>query len=335
MSQNKQQKDILVVGELNMDLILNNVASFPELGKEKIAGDMNLTLGSSSAIFAANAARLGLSVGFCGMIGNDDFGASVINDLRQYGVDTSAVVKSDQYKTGLTAIIRQGDDRAMVTYPGAMDHFSMDDIAGHAFEQARHLHISSIFLQPGVKNDLFSIIEKAKSNGMSVSVDTQWDPDENWDIDLEKLLNTIDFFLPNESEFLALTGAASVEEGLSQIQQYVNHCIVVVKRGTDGASFLEGQHTSTVPAYQNPDPVDAIGAGDSFNAGFIYRFLCGDAIERCVQFGNITGAVSTCRAGGTAAITSLEDVITIAKQNFNIADIDEFTAQIRTAGTTK
>ncbi len=335
MSRDKQQKDILVVGELNMDLILNNVASFPELGKEKIAGDMNLTLGSSSAIFAANAARLGLSVGFCGMIGNDDFGASVINDLQQYRVDTSAVVTSDQHKTGLTAIIRQGNDRAMITYPGAMDHFSMKDIPGHAFKQARHLHISSIFLQPGVKNDLFKIIEKAKSHGMSISVDTQWDPDENWDINFDRLLSTIDFFLPNESEFLALTNAPSVEEGLSEIRQHAHHCTIVVKKGTDGATFLEDQHTSTVPAYQNPDLVDAIGAGDSFNAGFIYRFLCGDAIERCVQFGNITGAVSTCRAGGTTAITSLEDVISIAKQNFNISDIDEFTEQVRAAGTTE
>lgn len=321
MPRDKQQKDILVVGELNMDLILNNVASFPELGKEKIAGDMNLTLGSSSAIFAANAARLGLSVGFCGMIGNDDFGASVINDLQQYGVDTSAVVTSGQHKTGLTVIIRHSNDRAMVTYPGAMEHFSMKDIPGRAFKQARHLHISSVFLQPGVKKDLFSIIEKAKSHGMSVSVDTQWDPDENWDIDFDRLLRSIDFFLPNESEFLALTGAPSIEDGLSEIRQHANQCTIVVKRGTDGAAFLDGQRISTAPTYQNPDPVDAIGAGDSFNAGFIYRFLRGDAIERCVQFGNITGAVSTCRAGGTAAITSLKDVILIAKQNLNIPDI--------------
>ena len=328
MPQVKEQNDILVVGELNMDLILNDVASFPELGKEKIAGDMNLTLGSSSAIFAANAARLGLSVGFCGMVGNDNFGASVINHLKKYGVDTSDVIKSDQYQTGLTAIIRHGNDRAMVTYPGAMTHFSMDNIPDGSFEQARHLHISSIFLQPGVKKDLFKIIEKAKSYGMTVSVDTQWDPEEQWDIDLDRLLKNIDFFLPNESEFLALTNATSVEGGLSEIQQHADHCNIVVKRGTEGATFLGDHYTSTIPAYFNSNPVDTVGAGDSFIAGFIYRFLKGDPIEKCVQFANITGAVSTCRAGGTAAITSLEEVFSIAKQNFSIPNIDEFTEEI-------
>ena len=63
--------DILAIGELNVDLILNNIDGEPEVGKEKFAGDMILTLGSSTAIFAANAAALGAKVGFVGMIGQD------------------------------------------------------------------------------------------------------------------------------------------------------------------------------------------------------------------------------------------------------------------------
>src|SRR5699024_9296432 len=114
----------------------------------------------------------------------------------------SRVVISQRYKTGLTAIIRHAGNRANVTYPGAMESFSLADIPAEAFRQARHLHMSSIFLQPGVKNDLFAIIDRAKSADMTVSLDTQWDPEEQWDLDFERLLSRIDFFLPNEDEFL-------------------------------------------------------------------------------------------------------------------------------------
>ena len=82
--------DILAIGELNVDLILNNIDGEPEVGKEKFAGDMILTLGSSTAIFAANAAALGAKVGFVGMIGQDTLGNLIRESLEAKGVDTSA-----------------------------------------------------------------------------------------------------------------------------------------------------------------------------------------------------------------------------------------------------
>lgn len=326
MTLSKQQKnDLLVIGELNMDLILNEVDSFPEPEKEKIANDFNLTLGSSSAIFAANSARLGLDVGFCGMVGNDDFGKSVINQLKEYKVDTSLVTTSEEHKTGLTAIIRHEQDRAMVTYPGAMEQYSLSDISDDAFEGPKHLHISSIFLQPKIKDDLYAIVKKAKTHDMTVSLDPQWDPKEAWDLDLKRLFSEIDVFLPNEAEFLELTETGSVKKGLAKVSEWNHSCTVVVKRGTKGATFLSNNSVSTVHAYLNNDPVDAVGAGDSFDAGFIYQFLRDKEIEHCVQFGNITGAVSTTRTGGTAAITSFDHVLDIAKNKLSITTTDDFT----------
>lgn len=316
--------DLLVVGELNMDLILGEVESFPELGKDKIAGDMELTLGSSSAIFAANIARLGVTTEFCGMVGDDDFGAHIIQQLQEYDIDTSFVKVDPKVTTGLTAIIRFSGDRAMITYPGAMLHLSMKDIPAEAFQKAPHLHISNIFLQPGIKKDLLRILKKAKSNNMTISMDPQWDPEEKWDLDLKKLMRHIDFFFPNEEEFLQLTASASVDEGLIKLKSHDGGCIVV-KRGKEGASWLGNNEVHTIPAYINEKAVDAIGAGDSFNAGFIYQFLEGDSIEQCVRFGNLAGAVSTTKAGGTAAISSLENVINIAKNNFSITNLDDFT----------
>src|SRR5690625_1751773 len=321
MSPDKQQKqDLLVIGELNMDLILDDVKSFPELGKEKIAGDLKLTLGSSSAIFAANSARLGLSVGFSGMVGDDDFGEMVLRQLGEYTIDTSWVTISQQYKTGLTAIIRHDGNRANVTYPGAMEPFSLADIPPEAFRQARHLHMSSIFLQPGVKNELFAIIERAKSVGMTVSVDTQWDPEEQWDLDFEKLLSHIDFFLPNEDEFLNIAGARTTDEAIKRFQPFLAGGAIIIKQGAKGATYVTADEVQPFPGHLNSHPVDTIGAGDSFNAGLIYRFLQGDPLPRCIHFANITGAVSTTASGGTAAIQNVDAVRDIATNQLSITD---------------
>jgi len=316
--------DLLVVGELNMDLILNNVESFPELEKEKIAQDMSLTLGSSSAIFASNISRLGINTGFCGMIGDDAFGSQVINQLKNFGIDSSFVTTSATSKTGLTAIIRVGDSRAMVTYPGAMAHFSGKDIPDAAFTDATHMHISSIFLQPNIKKDLLKIVKKANANGLTVSIDPQWDPNEKWDININELLDYIDFFLPNREEFLNLVKSDNIEEGLKKIGPG-KKATIIVKNGKNGATYYEDNKITTVPTYINNNPADAIGAGDSFNAGFIYQFLKGRSRLECVELGNLTGAVSTTKSGGTAAITSLNDVLKTAKDKFTIPNIDDFT----------
>ncbi|GAA5522209.1 sugar kinase [Aliifodinibius salicampi] len=316
---------VLVIGELNMDLILDNVASFPELGKEKIASDFNLTMGSSSAIFAANLARLGTPTAFCGMVGKDDFGHMITEQLREFGVDTSHVTTSPQHKTGLTAIIRHNNDRAMVTYPGAMEHFGPDNFPENLFTNIRHLHISSIFMQPVIQENLLAIVNKAKKQGMTISLDTQWDPDERWDLDIPALLSKVDFFLPNEDEFLALSGSPTIEEGITKLQPHLTDGTIIIKQGTSGALYFTADEIQSIPGYHNKQPVDAVGAGDSFNAGLIHRYLQGDDIQDCIRFGHITGAVSTTSAGGTKAIKSFETVQNIAVNQFSITDVDDFT----------
>ena len=112
--------DIIALGELNVDLILNQIESEPEIGKEKFAKQMTLTLGSSTAIFAANAAALGAKVAFCGMIGNDSFGDLVESSLKAKGVDTRYLIRQDKYATGATICMSYDEDRANLTdVPGS------------------------------------------------------------------------------------------------------------------------------------------------------------------------------------------------------------------------
>src|SRR5665647_1485018 len=135
---NNRKLDVLAIGELNVDLILNGIDGFAEIGKEKLASQMSLTLGSSTAIFSANLSSLGSKVGFLGKIGKDSFGALVRDSLIERGIDSSMVIVNKDVSTGATIILNYNEDRAMVTHPGAMDFLTIQDISDEQLMQAKH-----------------------------------------------------------------------------------------------------------------------------------------------------------------------------------------------------
>ena len=310
-----KQYDIAAIGELNVDIILNGIESEPEIGKEKFADDMLVTLGSSTAIFAANAASLGSRVCFVGMVGRDAFGSLVRTSLEAKGVDTKYLVESDT-PTGASICMSYGEDRAVLTYQGAMDIMGFDDIDRTVFDLAKHIHLSSIFMQSGVLRDLEKILDYAAASGVTVSLDTQWDPVEKWAFDYKRLLPKITVFMPNEKELMALTGKDDLESAIAAVEPYLG-CAMMLKCGNSG-SILIGKDGSRrhLPAFLNRDVVDAIGAGDSCNAGFVSAFVKGLPLEECQRTGNLTGAVNTTAAGGTGAFASLEAVRAMCRNRF-------------------
>jgi sugar/nucleoside kinase (ribokinase family) len=312
----KKEIDVLVVGELNVDLILDRIEKFPEIGKEVIAKDMTLTLGSSSAIFASNISSLGARVAFIGKIGKDKFGDVVLESLQNNEVDISMIRVDEQWGTGATIILNVDEDRAMTTYPGAMDHLTIDDISDEDLSKARHLHFSSYFLQPGMWGSLGELFRRAKKLGLTTSFDMQWDPQETWQLDVADVLPFVDVFLPNEKEIMFLTGKDDPESAAALLKDYVH--VLAVKRGNKGSQVYCEGILSDLPPFLNRKVVDAIGAGDSFNAGFIYRFISGDTIAECQKFGNLTGAVSTTAAGGTAAFRNYGQFKKVALEQFGV-----------------
>lgn len=311
--------DIIALGELNVDLLLNKIGGFPEVGKEIFAKEMTLTLGSSTAIFAANAASLGAKVSFLGMVGNDDFGAFVRTSLEKRGVDTSNLIEVSTAATGLTAILNYDQDRANVTYPGAMSIMGVKDIRPKVIAQAKHVHISSIFLQETLHKDIYEIVKLVKDNGATLSMDMQFDPEEKWDFDYKKILPLVDIFMPNIQELTAVTGKKTLEEAVAEVRPYIN--VLVVKMGSKGSTVVTKEGEKFLPAMLNSNVVDAIGAGDSFNSGFITAFVQGKDLEYCQYLGNLTGAINTTAAGGTGAFTSKEAVEDAALRYFNQAII--------------
>lgn len=310
-----KQYDIAAIGELNVDIILNGIESEPEIGKEKFAREMTVTLGSSTAIFAANAAALGSKVCFVGMVGRDSFGSLVRSSLEAKGVDTRYLVEGDT-PTGATICMSYGEDRANLTYQGAMDVMTFDDIPEEVFRQARHIHLSSLFMQSGLLRDVHRILDAAAANRVTVSLDTQWDPVEAWALDYKSVLPKVTVFMPNEKELQCLTGAADLETAIASVLPYLGGCMML-KCGSEGSVLVgkDGSRTE-LPAFLNTDVVDAIGAGDSCNAGFVTAFVRGLPLEECQRTGNLTGAVSTTAAGGTGAFSSLQAVRDICESRF-------------------
>lgn len=308
--------DVIAIGELNVDVILNHIDGEPEIGKEKFAKQMTLTLGSSTAIFAANIACLGSRTGFVGMTGQDTFGNLIESSLSGKGVDTSMLIRSDKYSSGATICLNYNEDRANVTYQGSMDFMTFDDIDKTLFSKTKHIHLSSIFMQSGIKKDLIDILKTAKDNNVTTSLDTQWDPEEKWDFDYKKILPYLNIFLPNETELKFITSSHTLEEAVQEITPFIDIC--VVKCGRKGSLLLQKNLAPIhLDAFLNDKPIDAIGAGDSFNAGFIHTFVKGETAENAQIIGNLTGAINTTAAGGTGAFTSKEEVKDIARRRFN------------------
>lgn len=312
MALSESTLDLIVVGELNVDLILEQVSALPALEQEQIAEGMMLTLGSSSAILAANARALGLRVGFVGRVGSDSFGELVRDHLAARGIDTPHVIETPDGTTGLTVVFTHGNRRGMLTYPGVMEDLTIDDVPWTYVERARHLHVSSYYLQAGLRPDCPELFRRARALGLSTSFDTNWDPEDAWGDDVLHVLEHVDVFLPNDEEARRITQTDDLDVALVRLAQRAG--TVVATCGADGVRAQRGDETLALPAIP-VEPVDAIGAGDSFNAGFLRQYVRGRSLEECLRYGLLAGAFSTTAAGGTAAFDGVAHFQQFAEQH--------------------
>lgn len=297
--------DVLVVGELNADLILSDGDLVPEFGqREKIVAEASLTIGSSSAIFASQAARLGLRIAFVGKVGDDDFGRFMLRGLAELGIDASACVVDREVKTGLSVILSRGRDRAILTYLGSIGKLRASEVAPALIRRARHLHVGSYYLLEALRPDLPQLLEEVKGAGLTTSLDTNWDPAQRWE--LPDVLDRIDVFLPNQAEARAISGAQDADQALEVLGERVPS--VAIKLGAEGAVARRGSEWARAAALPVP-VVDTTGAGDSFDAGFVYGFLKGWSLEGSLRLACACGSLSTRAAGGTAAQPTLEEAL--------------------------
>jgi len=290
--------DLSAVGELNLDLVMYGLPAEFELDREHLASDMRITLGSSSAIFAHNFALLGNRVGFNSAIGADPLGELCLARLAESGADISGVREFAGRQTGLTVILPRPQKRYILTYPGVMAEMRFEDLNLEHVYNARHLHLSSFFLQRALRPSVAELFRRAKQAGLTTSLDTNDDPEDRWDNDVMDVLQFVDVLLPNESEACRLARREDPMDALGLLSEKCG--LVVMKRGENGVTARRGDEIVTAVPLKT-EVVDTIGAGDSFDAGFLHQFIRGAALEACLRFGNLTGALSTTRQGGTEA----------------------------------
>ncbi len=295
--------DLAIAGELNLDLILYGLPLEMETERDLLATGFVTTLGSSSAIVAHNAAMLGLRVRFATLVGDDDFGRLALERLQQAGVDLSGVVVDSAMTTGVTVLLPHGSVRHNLTYPGAISKLSCEHLDVEGLQQARHLHLCSLYLQTSLHDGLPKLLHTLRQSGTTVSLDTNDDPTDRWGEPLQELLSLVDIFMPSEGELCRMAGMTAPEQAIAEFAPAVP--LMVVKRGKLGCSVRIEGVVHHVPGIR-VEPVDTIGAGDSFDAGFLTACLRGLGPLDAARAGNIAGALSTQAPGGTEAFRNVE-----------------------------
>ncbi|MDR3773201.1 MAG: carbohydrate kinase family protein [Terracidiphilus sp.] len=295
-----QPPGVAIVGEINPDIILEGLPRDLAEGRELLASSCTLTLGGSSAILAHNLALLGTAVTFSARVGDDGFADMCLRELVRAGVNLDRVVRaSGGSGTGVTVILPLAETRRILTFPGAMFELCLADLDLDFIARAAHFHLSSLFLHRKLFPDIPWLFQQMKLRGLTTSLDTNDDPEDRWQGVVEHILPNVDILFATEEE---LRGIAGVEQAEAFIAPRVP--LLVVKRGARGASaFFAGRRYDS-PALRL-HAVDAVGAGDTFDAGFLHRWLRRAPLEQCLAYGNVAGGLSVTRAGGTAAFRDL------------------------------
>ncbi|MBI3474753.1 MAG: sugar kinase [Acidobacteria bacterium] len=290
--------DIAIAGEINFDLILYGLPQPMPTERELLASSFSMTLGSSSAIVAHNLAALGSRVGFVTKVGDDAFGQMALERLGASGVDLSKIIRSEDEASGVTVILQHERDRHILTYLGTISALRFQDLDFEYLTSARHFHMSSLFLQRELLARVPEVFQRMKGAGLTTSLDTNDDPDGHWDGGLEAILPYVDILFPNEREAMKMARTDNLEAALVWLSARVK--TLVVKLGSRGAMAIHEGQRYNAPAAK-VQVVDPVGAGDSFDAGFLDQFLRGADLQTCLTFGNLCGAFSTTASGGTEA----------------------------------
>lgn len=298
--------DITLVGEANSDLMLYGLPDALPPERELLANKMAMLLGGSPAITAHNLAALGSRVGLITSYADDVFARLCLDDLATAGVDLSRTVRAPAgINTGVTVFLQHATSRRALTYLGTTTTLRFCDLDLNYLKAARHFHLSSFFLQRELMQDMPKLFAELKRAGLSISLDTNDDPAGLWAGPISEALCYVDILMPNEHEASALADTTDFESAVRKLVELVP--LLVVKRGSRGALLQQGKERHAVPALA-VGVVDTVGAGDSFNAGFLHGYVNGKPLTHCLHLGNLSGTLSTTAVGGTTAFRDRQSI---------------------------
>ena len=284
----KKKYDVVVPGTYFCDMVFTGLPEVPELGKDVFASDFQMVPGGVYYPVAI-LNQLGLKVGWKGQFGNDFFSRFMLDTIREEGIDTSLIEVLDRSMRSLAASFSFEHERGFVSYVEA-------PYLPLTCEDIEKLDTRCLLL-PGLENFWMDLPEISRAKNRKNFIIYQECQYNNLTVDspgLVEALRTVDIFAPNEAEALRLTGCSDVEDALVYLSGFIP--LVVIKCGPKGAIAKRGEEVVRVPAIKI-DVVDTTGAGDSFNAGFLFAYLADLSLETCLRHGAITGGLSTTGPG--------------------------------------
>jgi sugar/nucleoside kinase (ribokinase family) len=318
-------KKIAVVGNLNVDLVIRQVMRMPTWGTEVIGKNSDIYSSGQAGYASFALSALGLPVSIIANVGADAYGEMIINSLKTVGVDISGVSIIRGKKTGITvAIVRPDGERAFVSDYGCLDDFTCKFIKNnwHILKGTDYICIFGLSTLRNIDHDeLNNILIKLKNMGKITVLDTGWDPN-GWSNatkkSFKKILRSISLFIPNIDEVEALIGSRD-----PYIAAHILHELgvetVIIKLGKEGSFGSNGKDIFKVPAIPT-NVIDSVGAGDVFNAGFIYGYRKNLSIDICMACGS--AVASNYISKSENRYPSISDVATCLKKYQNFLGIN-------------
>jgi ribokinase len=288
--------DVVGFGAINLDKIYL-VDKIPKADEEGFVKDLQLFPGGSAANTIVGLSRLGLKTGYVGKVGNDGDGKTLLQDFQNEGVDTSAVIISEGRSGNALIFVDEEGNRAILVDPGVNDTIKFEEIDVDLIKKYRIMHLTSFICKNGL--DSLNSQKKIVKEMEKVSFDPGMVYAERGLDDIGEILKYTTVFLPNRSEIELLFGMEYREAAESCIEMGID--VVVVKMGSEGC-YIKTRNRETFIKALKVEVVDTTGAGDAFNAGFLYGYLKGRDVEECGKLGNIVASHCIQKVGARSGL---------------------------------
>ncbi|WP_342433259.1 sugar kinase [Neobacillus sp. FSL H8-0543] len=303
--------EILTIGDA---MVTMNPAS---KGPMRFVETFNRKVGGAELNFAIGCARLGLKTGWISRLGNDEFGRHIQNFVRGEGIDISEVKLIDGYQTSVNfkEIMEDGSGRTFYYRANSpTSTLTPHDLDEDLFKKVKLLHVTGVF--PAVSEQNFEIIMKAVELAKKQNVLISFDPNirlklwskEQAKMKLAQLLPYVDIILTGEDEAEILLGVKEPKLIIEACMKYgISH--IAIKRGEKGSIGYHNGRYIEAPAIHSRKVVDTVGAGDGFDAGFVYGVINNWPLEKMLEFANTIGSMVVSVSGDNEGLPYIEDVL--------------------------